>query len=440
MSTRVFRRQLLLSSALVASALTGYGRRAYGQQVCTLQSGTTYRCAGPSVDMQNLAGINNATVTTGADFEVNAATGFVHAVQITGDGAISYTDTDASPLTGTAAALFLTSYGDDGATQGSVAVNTNGVLTGGDTGIRAANYGAGAVNVTANGNVTGTLSVGINAFNSAVGTFLGVTTGAGTTISGGVFGILVYNGGSGALEVKANGNVYGTGVGSTGIRADNTATGGSLTVTTAFGTTVKGSIGIQATSGGTGELTITADSAVIGTTAAGISAQSLFGGVTVKTSGIVSGREGIEVFNSGFGGADITANGDVTGHSTLGAFGINGLTSAAGTFLKITTGAGTTVSGNFSAINAFNYGSGNLEILTNGAVIANGTGISANNKGSAELDITANGTVTGTNYFGVYGYNSAAGTFLKGPPAPVRSSPAIIAASTRATSVPVRST
>ena len=38
MSTRVFRRQLLLSTALVASALTGYGRRAYGACVNTVGS------------------------------------------------------------------------------------------------------------------------------------------------------------------------------------------------------------------------------------------------------------------------------------------------------------------------------------------------------------------------------------------------------------------
>ena len=42
------------------------------------------------------------------------------------------------------------------------------------------------------------------------GTDLSVTTGAGTTVTGGTYGILAINNGTGALTVTANGDVTGT--------------------------------------------------------------------------------------------------------------------------------------------------------------------------------------------------------------------------------------
>ena len=48
-----------------------------------------------------------------------------------------------------------------GGNPGSVTVETNGTLTGGDSALIARNYGTGALTVTANGDVTGTVDRGI---------------------------------------------------------------------------------------------------------------------------------------------------------------------------------------------------------------------------------------------------------------------------------------
>src|SRR5688572_788646 len=124
MSTPVFRRQLLLSTALAASALTGYGRRAYGACVNTV--GSTFECSGAETTQQNILNIDNATVlTVPPGFSVNTADPI--AVQITGDGALSYTDVNASALAASTTALSIRSGAGN---PGSVTVNTNGVLIG----------------------------------------------------------------------------------------------------------------------------------------------------------------------------------------------------------------------------------------------------------------------------------------------------------------------
>ena len=143
MSTRVFRRQLLLSSALFASALTGYGRRAYGACVI-VGAGPQFVCSDPSTEQT--INFPNANVSTVLGFSVPAGVG--NALEITGDGALSYTDTNASPLTGTTVGLFIQSNGDDGLTPGSITVNTDGVLTGTNFGIYGRNLGSGATDIT----------------------------------------------------------------------------------------------------------------------------------------------------------------------------------------------------------------------------------------------------------------------------------------------------
>jgi hypothetical protein len=62
-----------------------------------------------------------------------------------------------SPLTAATTALYIASNGDVPlGNPGSVTVDTNGTLTGGLYGILAFNSGCGALSVTANGDVTGT--------------------------------------------------------------------------------------------------------------------------------------------------------------------------------------------------------------------------------------------------------------------------------------------
>jgi hypothetical protein len=199
------RRRVLLSGTMLAAAVAGYGRRAYG--ACLPSGGSTYQCSGANAATQTI-NADNAIVSTVAGFSVNTVAG--NGITITGDGALSYTDTNASLLTAAAGtALAITSGGDFAGTPGSITVNTNGVLSGANYGILARNYGTGATTVTANGNVTATaaFSRGIYARNYS-GTDLSVTTGAGTTVSGTV-GIHVRNDGTGATTITVNGNVTG---------------------------------------------------------------------------------------------------------------------------------------------------------------------------------------------------------------------------------------
>jgi uncharacterized protein with beta-barrel porin domain len=441
---------------MLVAAVAGYGRRAYG--ACLNTVGSTYQCsggAGANASTQAITGpnANNASVSTVAGFGVNAAAG--NAITITGNGGLSYTDTNASSLTAAAGyALYARSGGDYVATPGSVTIATNGALSG-TTGIRARNYGTGALTITANGNVTGTSTTGagIYAQNSVFGTGLTVTTGAGTTVSG-YNGIDARNSGTGALTITANGDV--TGTGSNGIFARN-GNGTDLTVTTGAGTTVSGGQnGILARNYGAGALTITANGNVTGTstTNSGIYAQnSVFGtGLSVTTGAgttVSGGFFGIYARNYGTGALTITASGNVTGTVGTGIYANN---SVAGTNLTVATGTGTTVSGNTDGVLAINSGTGALTITANGNVTGGANGIAAlnnnvtstnltvttgagttvsgginaifaRNQGTGALTITANGNVTATTGAGIYAQNNngtdltvtaAAGTTVSG--------------------------
>src|SRR5882762_434553 len=124
------RRRTLLSGTMLLTAVAGYGRRAYG--ACAPTVAPSYQCSGANVTTQTI-NANNATVSTVAGFSVNAAAG--NAITITGNGALSYTDTNASQLTAAAGnALVVNSLGDFGGTPGSITINTNGVLSGSGSG------------------------------------------------------------------------------------------------------------------------------------------------------------------------------------------------------------------------------------------------------------------------------------------------------------------
>ena len=310
---------------------------------------------------------------------------------------------------------------------GSVTIDTNGTLTGGQYGIKALNYGSGVLSITANGNVTGTYAVGIFALNLHGSSDLSVTTSA---VTGGNHGINARNFGNGTLTVEANGNV--TGTTATGILARN-YNGTDLTVTTGAGTTVDSSnTGIEASNYGKGILSITANGNVTGTKSYGIRARNFGTDLSVTTgpgTTVTADPFGIHARNYGSGVLSITANGNVTGTDATGIYARNFY----GTDLSVTTGPGTTVTGGTRGIDARNYGSGALTVTAHGDVtgttsfgifaqIRNGTdlavttgagttvtggdsGIYARNYGSGALTVTANRDVTGTNRWGILARN-----------------------------------
>ena len=406
------RRQLLLSTTMLVGALTGYGGRAYG--ACINSGGSTFQCSAANTTTQTI-NANNADVSTVAGFSVNTAASY--GITITGRGSLFYTDTYASPLTSGNFGLFVYSTGDiGGGNQGSVSVNTTGAITSGVVGIIADNNGSGALSVVADGDVTGTSVWGIQAVNA--GTDMIVTTGAGTTVTG-HGGIEVVNEGSGQLTVTANGDVIGTGDSGAGIRARGLFYGTDVTVTTAAGTTVTGYSGIMASNYGSGALTVTANGDVTGTggggsfISGGIVAWNLIYGtdltVTTGSGTTVSGDyRGITARNYGSGQLTVTANGDVTATGGNGISALNGYGSYS-TDLTVTTGAGTNIAGNNTGISVINFGSGALTVTTNGDVTGAGIwGIFARNEGT-DLIVTTGAGTTVTGGLGIDASNYGSG-------------------------------
>ena len=351
----------------------------HGIRAFNYGSGALTITANGDVEGTNATGIyaynsfygTDLSVTTGVDTSVLGGQQGIRARNY-GTGALTVTadgDVEGTSDTG----IYARNYGTDlGVTTGA-----DTTVTGGNYGIRARNYGSGALTVTADGDVEGTNDAGIYARNSTAGTDLGVTTGTGTTVTGGVIGISAINRGSGALTVTADGDVEGTS--STGIYARNYGT--DLGVTT--GTTVTGgTYGIRAFNNGSGALTITANGNVEGTNATGINAYNSFYGTdlgvtTGVDTSVLGGQQGIRARNYGTGALTVTADGDVEGTNDTGIYARN---STAGTDLGVTTGAGTTVTGGGYGISAVNRGSGALTVTTNGDVEGtSSTGIYARN-------------------------------------------------------------
>ena len=431
---------------MLVGALTGYSRSAYAQQVCLRQGATsTFLCNGSSSDTQDLTsgttGVNNTNVISDSippQFSVDTRPGYGgsggNAVSITGDGALSYTDANASSLAAQGSALYVNAAGDDGATPGSITINTNGALLGGDWGIRARNFGTGALTVTANGDVTGTARAGIEAYNNTSATDLTVTAGA--TVMGGTFGIYAFNNGSGFVEITANGGVAATV--EDGIRAES---GGTDLTVTAGAMVTGGKSGIAANNFGTGATKIIANGGVTGTAAYGIHVENSATATDLTVTAhatAMGGQRGILTRNEGSGATKITANGDVTGTARAG---IEAYNNTSATDLTVTAGA--TVMGGTFGIYAFNNGSGFVDITANGDVIAtdpistaiaalnqNGTGltvttaagtkvssdgkygISARNYGGGALRITANGDVTTATNIAIYARTAGTPIFV----------------------------
>ncbi|MGH6735979.1 MAG: beta strand repeat-containing protein [Methyloceanibacter sp.] len=416
------------------------------------------------------------TVTTGPGTLTNGYVGIV--AQNFGTQALTVNAN--GNVTGDYHAISATNHG----TELIVSTGAGTTVTGAVLGIRAVNYG-GALEVTANGNVEGTASIGILARNGNSiipgGTALTVTTGAGTTVTGAADGIYAINYGSGVLTVTANGDVMGTGAASRGIFAQNgdgsTQAGTALTVTTGLGTSVTGGgYGIYAINYGSDALEVTANGDVDGTAFAGILAQNGATGtqagtdLTVTTGVgtlVTGGTNGIAARNFGSGATSITANGNVEGTASAGIFARNGDgITPVGTDLTVTTGAGTSVTGGTHGIYASNFGSGATSVTANGDVTGNGAafsgiyaqngtsmvaggtdltvttgpgtsvtggtyGILARNYGDGATSVTANGDVYGMATAGIFAQNGSvtpAGTALPSPPASAPRSPAVITA------------
>ncbi|QND54765.1 autotransporter outer membrane beta-barrel domain-containing protein (plasmid) [Phyllobacterium sp. 628] len=363
---KTLKNRLLLTTAMIGTALFSYGRGAYA--ACTVTTGNMYTCSGANTTGQEISA-PDANVTTAPGFSV--LTNDAAAVKISGNGDLVYTDTNAGSLEstnngGVGTGLFVQSN-SPASTQGSVTINTNGNIKGVYSGIHTANSGTGSTSITATGDITATNGVGIGAFNSA---------GSGLTIN--------------AVNVTGS---------NTAIRAVNSGTGGVIINTT--GDVIGGVAGIYVLNSAH-DLII--NSGKVSSGGDGIYASNLGGNTKITTTGDVSGAtNGIRAFNGGTGDTTIVATGGVVG----GGDGISGRNALSAHDLTIRAA---NVAGYDTGIRAYNAGTGSTTIVATGNVTASlNTGIRAEDlsDGTGALTIQANG-VKGRNY-GIFVFHRAAG-------------------------------
>jgi hypothetical protein len=387
-----FRKHFMLTTALAVPCFFGYGTR-QSQAACVNTGGSTYLCSGAETTTQTITS-NNAGVSmdTGAAVDTSAGTG--NAITVTGDGALSFTNTAGGAIAGADMGLSVISTGDAGATSGAVTVTTTETVSATSSfGILASNNGTstGATAVSA-ADVTSANHDAIFARNTNTGTDLSVTSTG--TVSGRRMGIDGRNDGSGTLNIHAT-DV--TGTTEYGINAWNEGT--TLTIATT-GTVTGGQGGIQARNYGT-DLNITSTGTVSGGDT-GIFGHNAGSGIlnihAMDATG--TGSYGINAWNQGTNLA-ITSTGTVSGESR----GIRARNTGTGT---LTVNAATVTGTNIDGISAWNDGT-DLSITSTGTVIGGQKGIYGRTDGAGALTITAAG-VTGGSNDGIHARNQAAGT------------------------------
>lgn len=408
---------------------------------CVNVGGSNYECSGDNTVGQDIVQ-DNAFVTTVPGFSVDADAGI--AVDISGTGALIYSDDNSSYLTGNYA-LQVVSLGDEGATPGSIMVATGGTLIGGTYGIYTLNSGTGATTVTTTGTAEGG-AAGIGAFNDLAATDLAVEA---ADVSGNVYGIYTGNFGTGTNTITSTGTVHGDEI---GIFAFNEPTATDLTIE-AFNVS-GGNVGIRAENGGHGATAVTATGMVSGTFGSGLSVQNgtTATDLTIEAANVSGGASGIFAENNGTGETSVTATGPATGANGMGIVAWNAATAgdlsvaavdASGAIYGIGVANGSTavvpgdtvvsasgtVSGGQAGIRVVNGGvdvveflagnsaaavtpGGNTLIILAADVSGGEIGIDALNNGTGETWIGTTGIVEGTANHGIRAVNATTATDL----------------------------
>jgi hypothetical protein len=358
------------------------------------------------IDAENF-GTGTTSVTTVGPVNVTTGNGIF---ALTTGGNVTVTAGDVTSTGNTAIIAQQTSA------AGAGIVDVTGGNVSGTTGIFANNVGTGAINVTANGTVTGTAAEGIKATgNDAVTvtvadavtgatnglTLIGGTGGAGNILvtgAGGFFGgtgdgANILNNGSGTTTVDISG-ASGSTAGN-GIIVRDTAAGGDISVTTGAVTALavgKNGIDVQSVSTA-GNLTIVANGDVQAGNAGIVGAifpAAATGNIDITANGAITARFGVDAENFGTGNTTVTTVGPV--NVTTG----NGIYALA-TGGNVTVNAGDVTSTGNTAIIAQQVlagGAGNVDVT--GGNVSGTTGIIATNFGTGTVGVTTNGIVTGT--------------------------------------------
>ncbi len=319
---------------------------------------------------------------------------------VTADPGFSVDTTDSSGLALTATDGDL-SFVDD--VSGSV-------VRGSWRGINARHYGAGALEISADGAVTATRGDSAGIFAEITGSdnasALTITTGADSSVTGGREGLDVRHSGIGELGISVDGAVTGTARDGISARSSNTGNAEALIIATGGDSDVTGERdGIRARHDGTGAVRVDVGGSVAGAIGDGVFATAADGLLTVTAAegSRISGRLGIYAEHTGSGALTVTADNNSAVSGAGGIRAVHRGTGALGVGI-----AGAEVEGaNFGiAALILNEASNEAVTVTAGAgssVMGLGvyaTGIYARQDGAGALIVSADGHVEGGAFLG----------------------------------------
>jgi T5SS/PEP-CTERM-associated repeat protein len=272
-------------------------------------------------------------------------------ITVTSNGNINAGPT--ANLSGSASGGIVAGYNGNNVGLGSVAnLNVNGTVL-----------------VNNNANISGAAGYGIDAFNYGNGNVT-VNDAAGTSVSGGQYGIAAFEESGGAGDIAVN------------VAANASITGGSINAIQAFSID-NGNISVSTSTGDVLTSGSTAINANNWSTAASASTS-----VTVIANGTIHS------------GGNNSSSGSAPSGIVAGFFpgGTNQVSSAVAGNVFVTSNAHITADGG-SGINAYNFGIGNVTVTTGATSQINaaaGNGITANANGGGNLSVTNAGSTTGT--------------------------------------------
>lgn len=330
--------------------------------------------AGSSIGSSSGIGLqmlgNGGGITYSGGGTVSGLTGI--SASETGSGGVSLTFT--GNATGTAGDGI-----DVSAINGAIVVNNNAstvTIKGSVNGLDASSTGTGTITVEGTGTYTGGTGDGIETIETGAGPGTGNNgiliegTGKTTTTSGiGIFAQINDATSASNIDITRSGTLTVAAGGGDGILAETNGTG-NVTVS-----------GVGSVTAGTGASTI------------GIFGEAAGGNVLVSSTGSIRGATGIEATTSGSGTVTVTAATSVTGTINNGI-----LTSAVnGATLVTINGGATKSSGTGAGIDSSASGSGNLGVTITAGTVGSGTstGIELNQTGTGSNTITNSGTITG---------------------------------------------
>lgn len=335
-----------------------------------------------------------------ADISINVSsvTGGTDGIQVvkTGNGTVNVGATGAVIATGSA--------GEDGVYVGH---SGNGNTTITVSAVSASEDGV-DVKKTGNGNVsvvaTGIITTAANSTEDGI--YVG-TNGSGNisvtanTVSGDTDGIDLRNFGGGTVTAIANGAVTANGSGDldAGIFLYNDASGGTISVSIGSSGSLSGHNGVVFEDKGRGRVTLNATGNVTGVRSDGIHIDKTSTGSVLLNVGLVSGKKrGIFIDHTGTGAITVTATKLVSSTATSESHsGIEISNSGANIGLVLTS-----VTGTKHGVEVKTVGTGDISIVTSGAITGQTDGIRAYVEGRGNISLTVSGNITsGSEGFGI---------------------------------------